>query len=59
MLPARRKKVKARSEALAAWPFLLETINAAVSLNSTMVACGQLKLATTSLTDSHHELRMI
>jgi hypothetical protein len=39
--------------------FLLETINAAVSLNPTMVACGQLKLATTSLSDSHHELRTI
>jgi hypothetical protein len=39
--------------------FLPETINAAVTLNPTMVASGQLKLATTSLTDSHHELRTI
>ena len=56
---ARREKVKARSEAPRGVAFLLETINAAVSLNLTIVAGGQLKLATTSLTDLHHELRTI
>src|ERR1043166_7572866 len=52
---ARWEKVKARTKAPRGVAFLLEPINAAVSLNPTMVSWGQLKRPTTSLTDSHHE----
>jgi hypothetical protein len=59
MPPPAGRRLKHEARRLAAVAFLLETVNPAVSLNPTMVACGQLKLATTSLTDSHHELSTI
>src|ERR1043165_7319939 len=59
MPPPGGRRVEAQTEVPRGLAFLLETINAAVSLNLTIVAGGQLKLATTSLTDLHHELRTI